>query len=179
MSVVINLIGGPGSGKSTTCSGLHYFLKHLGVNCEVAREFAKDAVWEGRTSLFDDIRHQQYIFAKQVKRLQDLDGKVDIILTDSPLLLSHVYAADAPQGFHDYIDYMWDMFENMTYFMVRNKPYNEMGRYQTQEEALTLDSGIRKLLMRRGVPYRSWNAATPDDVLKMALLLKETFSDGS
>lgn len=40
--IVINLMGGPGSGKSTVASGIFYRLKKMGVNCELALEFVKD-----------------------------------------------------------------------------------------------------------------------------------------
>ena len=43
-TIVVNLIGGPGSGKSTTAAGLFYNLKKLGINCEMALEYAKDKV---------------------------------------------------------------------------------------------------------------------------------------
>ena len=41
-TLIINLIGGPGSGKSTTAAGLFYKLKQMGIDCEMALEFAKD-----------------------------------------------------------------------------------------------------------------------------------------
>lgn len=43
-ALIIDLIGGPGSGKSTTAAGLFYKLKKLGYNCEMSLEFAKDKV---------------------------------------------------------------------------------------------------------------------------------------
>ena len=35
LPLVINLIGGPGSGKSTTMAGVLCELKKLGVNCDM------------------------------------------------------------------------------------------------------------------------------------------------
>ena len=66
---VINLFGGPGVGKSTTASGLFYEMKKARLEVELVTEYAKDAVWEGRTSLLDD---QIYIFAKQQRRISRL-----------------------------------------------------------------------------------------------------------
>ena len=37
--LVINLIGGPGCGKSTVASGLFYALKKLQVNAELSLEW--------------------------------------------------------------------------------------------------------------------------------------------
>ena len=60
--LVVNLIGGPGCGKSTTTAGLFYELKKKGYNCEMSLEFAKDKVYEESFRIIDD---QIYIFGKQ------------------------------------------------------------------------------------------------------------------
>ena len=60
-TIVVNLFGGPGSGKSTFMANLFYHLKCRGVEVEMAPEFAKDLVWEERVQYFDE---QIYIFAK-------------------------------------------------------------------------------------------------------------------
>ena len=66
---IVNLFGGPGSGKSTTAAGLFYEVKKLKLNVELVTEYAKDAVWEKRHNLLDD---QIYIFAKQQRRISRL-----------------------------------------------------------------------------------------------------------
>lgn len=53
-TIVVNLIGGPCSGKSTIASGLFYANKKLGINAELALEFAKDKVWEESFRTMDD-----------------------------------------------------------------------------------------------------------------------------
>ena len=53
-TLIINLIGGPGSGKSTTAAGLFYKLKQMGIDCEMALEFAKDNVWEESLMTLND-----------------------------------------------------------------------------------------------------------------------------
>lgn len=52
MTKVINLYGGPGTGKSSTAGMLFAHLKLRGVNCEYVQEYAKDAAWEGRPKKF-------------------------------------------------------------------------------------------------------------------------------
>ena len=44
-TLVVNLYGAPGSGKSTGAAYIFAKLKMLGVNCELITEFAKDKVW--------------------------------------------------------------------------------------------------------------------------------------
>jgi hypothetical protein len=41
MTVVVNLFGGPGTGKSTTASGVFYHLKRDNRNVELVQEYAK------------------------------------------------------------------------------------------------------------------------------------------
>ena len=41
--IVINLLGSPGAGKSTTAARLFYELKMKGVKCELITEYAKDS----------------------------------------------------------------------------------------------------------------------------------------
>ena len=84
---VINLFGGPGSGKSTTAAALFSNLKRLDFKCELVTEYAKDVEYEGRSNIFED---QLYITAKQnrrLKRLQDYHISLDYAITDCSLLL--------------------------------------------------------------------------------------------
>lgn len=45
-TLVVNLFGGPGSGKSTGAAYVFARLKMLGYNAELVTEFAKDKTWE-------------------------------------------------------------------------------------------------------------------------------------
>ena len=65
-TLVINLFGGPGCGKSTTMARLFADLKTMGYNVEMVSEFAKDLVYEMRQETMKD---ELYIFAKQHHRL--------------------------------------------------------------------------------------------------------------
>lgn len=153
MTLVVNFYGGPGSGKSTTAAGTFYELKRQGVNCELAREYAKDMVWEGRNHMFDD---QIYIFAKQRKRIRDLQGKVDVILTDSPLSLSLIYGKHESKQFHDLVRWESFKFWNLNLFVKRDidRAFNPSGRFQTEEEAQILDVEIAGMLDGNQQPYK-------------------------
>ena len=85
-TVLINLFGGPGSGKSTTAALLFAKLKMLDVNAELVQEYAKELVWNGVTDL-----EQWDVYIEQKKRIYSLINKVDIIISDSPLELSYYY----------------------------------------------------------------------------------------
>jgi nicotinamide riboside kinase len=85
---VVNLYGGPNSGKSTTAAGLFYKLKLKHYHCEMVREYVKSWSWDNR---MPGIYDQPYLFGKQVQYESSLYGKVDYIITDSPLSLSAFY----------------------------------------------------------------------------------------
>ena len=84
-TTIINLYGGPGTGKSTSAAYFYYLLKAQGKNVELVREYVKDWAWEGRKiSTYDQI----YFLGKQVRRESMLYGKVDWIVTDSPIMMN-------------------------------------------------------------------------------------------
>ena len=78
MTKIINLYGAPGSGKSTIASGLFFHMKMAGLNVELATEYAKSKLFEENTYVFKD---QLYCFSKQHKKLREMNGKVDYIIT--------------------------------------------------------------------------------------------------
>ena len=80
-TLVVNLIGGPGAGKSTTMAGVFSKLKSLGVDAEMVSEFAKELVWENRK---DTMKDETYIFAKQAHRIFRVNGQVDVIVKCCP-----------------------------------------------------------------------------------------------
>lgn len=142
-TLVVNLYGGPSTGKSTTAAGVFYHLKQKGVNCELAREYAKDVVWKEATSILSD---QNYIFAKQNNKLQYLVGKVDVIITDSPLLLSLIYGDQEPETFKQHVLSTYRSYNNLNIMLNRVKKFNPSGRLQTEEEAKVIDQTCRDLL---------------------------------
>jgi len=152
-NVVINLIGGPCSGKSTIASGVFYELKKRGINCEMALEFAKDKVWEESFKTMDD---QIYIFGKQFHKIWRLKDKVNVIITDSPLLISIHYNKDKSKYFDKFVIEQYNRFNNKLYFIERNNDnYQKEGRLQTFDEAKVIDNDIRNILNKWNVDYTS------------------------
>ena len=47
-TIVVNFIGGQGSGKSSMMADLFAWLKWNMIDCEMCTEYAKDLVWENR-----------------------------------------------------------------------------------------------------------------------------------
>ena len=151
--IVVNLYGGPGSGKSTTAAGIFSELKMLGLNTELVTEYAKDKVWEKHESILDN---QIYVFAKQYHRLFRLIDQVEVIVTDAPILLSTIYNKDRTtlgSSLDNLVIEAYHTFTNVNYFLNRTKKYNPQGRLQTEVEAKELDIQINNMLDRLNVPY--------------------------
>jgi len=144
-TIIVNFYGGPGSGKSTAAARNFSELKDLGYNVELATEYAKDLTWQ---ESFNVLKNQIYIFGKQQHRIWRLDGKVQIILTDSPLLLSTVYAADETTDlFKSMVIEEYRKRPTINIFLNRTKPYNTSGRSQSEEAAIELDKKIREKVL--------------------------------
>src|SRR3954464_5942728 len=98
MTLVVNMVAGPGTGKSTTAAGVFHELKLSGVNCELVQEYAKDLVWADNLK---QLGNQVYILGKQYNRLWRLQDKVDVVVTDCPLFLSVYYGQHMSDNFKE------------------------------------------------------------------------------
>lgn len=149
-TLVINLYGGPGSGKSTLMAGLFAYLKNRNVNCEMAPEYAKEKVWEGSYRILEN---QIYVFAKQHHRINRLLGSVSVVITDSPLLLSLYYGGNKSRYFNELVHDEYLKLKNMDVFVRRCKPYNPKGRRQTKKQAVEIDTCLRRILRDNALSY--------------------------
>ncbi len=147
-TLIVNLYGGPGTGKSSMAAAIFSKLKFKDVNCELVPEFAKEMVWEGR---FDTLDNQLYITAKQYHRIHRVLGKVKVVITDSPILLGAVYSGDYCLG--ELIKSMHSKLDTYDIFLNRKKKYNPKGRYQSEGEAEALDPIIKNLATRNFSSY--------------------------
>lgn len=146
----INLLGGPGSGKSTTAAGIFYKAKTLLWNIEIVTEYAKDKVYDGFLGCLED---QIYVFGQQQRRIKRLVGSVDLAVTDSPILLSALYNRDLSNTFDTLVYECFDSYSNINFFINRTKPYIKIGRTQEEHEARELDQKLKGLLNKYAVPY--------------------------
>lgn len=137
--IVVNFFAGPGSGKSTSAAYLFARLKNFGLRAEMAREFAKDLIYEGREVQLS--RNQLLVTVGQYAKLKDLEASgCDIAVSDAPLMQGLVYnkAAYADE-FEALIKKINAEFDNVNVFIERVKPYQKFGRQQTEAEATALD----------------------------------------
>lgn len=135
---VINLYGGPGTGKSTLAAELFAMFKHKNLNVELVREYAKELCWENRP-----IDSPLKVLVEQYERQRILAGQVDVIVTDSPLLLAAVYADSKDMITKRLARELFDQFNNYDVFLHRIKPFNQAGRYHNEIESKRYDAKIK------------------------------------
>jgi len=169
MTKIINLYGGPGTGKSTTAAGLFHLMKLEGYEVEIVTEFAKDLTWSERHV---ELQDQVFVLGEQHHRVYNLMDKVDFIITDSPILLSSVYAKfGSNQRVNVCIDSLakalYMKYCNFDIMLNRVKKYNPNGRNQTQEQAEDLDKMILSKLeeVSTGIFKVDADQYAPSDIL--------------
>jgi len=157
--ILVNLYGGPGVGKSTAAAFIFSQLKMKGVNVELVTEFAKDKVWEENKEVFNN---QAYIFGKQYFKITRCMDKVDVIVTDSPLLLSIIYNDSVVLGeeFNTLVRKVVNSFNTKNYFLTRNFKYENVGRRHNEEEANDLQDRIYQLLIDENVNFLIGESST-------------------
>jgi nicotinamide riboside kinase len=141
--LVVNLFGGPGTGKSTLAAALFSNLKIKGVNVELVTEFAKDLVWSERNK---ELQDQVYILGKMYHKLWRLKDKVDVVVIDSPLPLCVYYDQGKTPGMEEFVEGLFNQFKNINILLERNFPYQQEGRYQDESGAVKVHNDIYKLL---------------------------------
>jgi len=150
-SLIVNIYAGPGAGKSTTAAWLFSRLKQHGVNAELVTEYAKDKVWEESHKI---LHNQIYVFAKQHHRLKRLLGKVDVVITDSPIMMGIVYDIEKNEHLKSLAYFEYSKMNNLNVFLKRSKAFNQAGRHQNEEEAIKMDTIIKNHINSFGIEYK-------------------------
>lgn len=180
MTRVINLLGGSGIGKSTTAAGLYYAMKLRGYHVELVREYVKNWMWEERRIGEYD---QFYIASQQAKAEYTLYGKVDWVITDSPMLLAPIYEEHySPPGTirQSVINLMKKAevngVEHINIMLKRNKKFDKRGRRETLKEAKMIDKSVLKFLKEEEIPYDEITCKDDERVLKILDLLEKRYN---
>jgi len=169
-SLVVNLLGGPGIGKSSIAASIFAESKKRGFNSELAFEYAKDLVWENNQ---DALSNQLYVFGHQHYRIFRLLDKVDYIITDSPFILSVIYDKEKRFNFEQLVVQEFKKLKTLNIILERKTEYKKEGRYHTEEESKTIDSEIKTLFDEYGIKYHICDL---DNALEFVLEIMEEHS---
>jgi tRNA uridine 5-carbamoylmethylation protein Kti12 len=150
--LVVNMLGGPGGGKTTTAVSLYSALKKNDIESLLVGEFAQEKVIENnRTAL----SHQKYIWANQLYKIQCAYEKCPITISDSPVILGAIYNIDASDAFKQVVLEEHHAFNNFNIMIRRNLnyPHSMVSRIHTLEESITIDQEIIELLDSNNIKY--------------------------
>lgn len=175
-TTVINLYGGSGVGKSTVAALLFARMKMQGLHVELVREYVKLWAWGGRKVRQED---QIYLLGKQSAYESMLYGKVDYIVTDSPVLLAGMYAEWHNGADGKYVTRAANSFIEQArrnsgvsirnYLLERQGVFDPRGRWETAEEAERFDQFLEEGLEANGYNYDLVSGSEED---KVASILK-------
>lgn len=141
---VINLLGGPGVGKSTTAAYLYYRFKLAGFRTELVGEAAREIIYNSDPGVTAPqlIDNQLLVSGMQYERLLRLKRhKVEVAISDSPLIQGALYAPEEKRNeLLLTLETLSRDFDNTYVFIEREAGnYDQESRAQTEAEALTLD----------------------------------------
>ncbi len=154
---VINIIGGPGCGKSMFSAAIVLFLYLHGKTVETIPDHAKALVWQRN---YEVLKNQYFIAQRQFEMLNLLDGQVQFLMTESALPQSLYYNETYEPNICDVAKTRSQILEwhrlhdNINILVERgDKRYVRAGRFQEEEQACAIDRGLRELMDREGIPY--------------------------
>ena len=153
-SKFICLFGGPGIGKSATGLEVAGLMKKAGISCEYVPEAVKGHVWDDNKRA---LSCQPKIFGDQLDELHKLDGKVDFIVTDSPLPINLLHNGfGVTEHYKAWIIEVFNMFDNINILLSVDRkihPYEEQGRYENKERAAEMDKENNEMLLANKIPF--------------------------
>ena len=165
----VNLWAGPGTGKSTMAAGIFATLKWSKIECELISEYAKQLVWEESHA---KLNNQIYLFGKQYSKHYILEGKVRVVITDSPIPMGCVYDAGKTKNLKELVMSEFEKFDNLNFFLKRTEDYNPNGRMQTYEEAVQKDREIKQFMEENQI-FGEDIPASEESVAKIVAIIKE------
>jgi len=166
-TIVINIYGGPGTGKSVTAAMLYSVLatsSRYGV-VEHVTEYAKQLVWRIKRNpeIIKKLKDQEHVSNEQTERVVSVCGQADFIITDSPIRMGLVYQLynnkDKKEEQYNKIENMMitaeKEYEEVNIFLRRstNEKFQKEGRIHSEEESLDLDKRIENHLVENHIPY--------------------------
>ena len=93
-----------------------------------------------------------YVFAKQYVGITRVQDKVDVVIMDSPIMLSLLYNKDAEiaDGFNLLVAECYNKYDNMDYLITKREDikYDMKGRQQNEKEADEVACSLLEMLQK-------------------------------
>ncbi len=150
-------------------------LKKRGFNAELVTEYAKDKVWEHNDTVFSN---QVYILGKQSYRVSRVAGQVDVIITDSPILLSAIYNPDPEiqNELEALTVKMFNQYNNLNIVLKRTFPYQKEGRMHSEEQSSEIYYKIIGCLGKHQIHYKQFENQENTQQILMDMIVNTVVS---
>ena len=150
-TLVINLIGGPCSGKSTIAAELFARLKKMGIHCELVSEYIKERIYEENKTISVN---QIAIFGMEHYAISNKIGKVDVIVHDGSFINNIIYKHEDNPEFDKLIISEYKKFNNLDFFIKRgNIEFEDYGRIHNLKQSKELDKLIKETYKKYGLIF--------------------------
>lgn len=177
-TIVINAFAGPGAGKTTSCLEVAEKLKKQGFVTEYVQEYAKELVYDNNLIMLDgQYEHQFAILNEQMKRINRLYGKVDFIVTDSPILLNNTYLnedknTEVYSAYSDSVNKLYGLYNNFNYFVERDTSvFEKEGRIHNLEQSIAIDNELKNMLHNNQIDFDVYTHATIDNIVRDSTII--------
>jgi len=163
--VRIALLGAPGCGKSTLAAYVYAMLKDEGLDGDLVQEYIREHI--NKHKKVPSITFQSIVYERQLEKEKILPLDLDFFVTDSPHILSYIYASMyINYSDIDQVELLGDLYlkflresrtaYDLVYVLEHNhEPKMDDGvRYQTEDEMKVLKEGIPHFLDMHKVDYR-------------------------
>lgn len=163
--VKIALLGAPGCGKSTLAAYVYAMLKDTGLDGDLVQEYIRHLI--NANNKIPNITLQSIVYERQMEKERILPEKLDFFVTDSPHILSYIYAAlyinyeDPDQRelladlYNKFLKYSRSSYD-LIYLLDHNHPpkMDDGVRYQTDGEMELLKKAIPAFLDMHRMKYK-------------------------
>lgn len=154
-TLVVNLYAGPGAGKTTGAWIIAGELKKLNIVTEYVSEYAKELIWDNESHLLGgSFKNQFNVLKEQNRRINRLIGKVDVVVTDSPILQQGMYVQERIDEFNNIAFSLYNMYSNFDIFIERGHYFEQAGRIHSREESIEIDTKIKNFFKQNRIEYK-------------------------
>lgn len=151
-TITVNLFGSPGTERGTVARQLKDMLEtqYKGISVAVVGDYIADLVNDGKKDMLNgSLEIQKTIYNEQHRRVQELMGKVDVVITNNPDILSTVYLQDRSEDAE-----AWKQQTIADFKQERN--FNILLKKGVGSRSTVIDRKIENLLESNNIFYGGW-----------------------
>lgn len=159
--LVINLLGEPGVGKSSTSGGVFYEFAVNNFRSEVVNEVAKGYAWEtpkdpatGKALSHPIFGQQIFLLGEQNRWLERVNNQREIAIMECPLLMTAIYQPDNYLShFTPLVLQQFKQYNNVNIIIQRNHKFDPEGRVHSEEDSQEVRSKLLDFMNEHNLPY--------------------------